>query len=217
MKRSSVLAHRGLFLCESEMNSHEALKNALEDGFGIETDLRDLNGNVVISHDPPKGSSSLPTLEWLLDQIFESSSIGRIALNIKSDGLANLLEIKMQNSGVDLDRFFVFDMSIPDSLSYLKGTIPVYSRISDYEEVPAFIESAKGVWVDNFNGSFPQVERAKALIEQGCRVTVVSPELHKRDHTNLWNDILDSGLYRSSLFEICTDFPVKAANLFCEI
>ena len=216
MKRSSILAHRGMFFSESEKNSPKALRRALDDGFGIETDLRDLNGRVVISHDPPRDSPAPSTLEWLLEQIASSPSAGRIGLNIKSDGLAAMIESELKKIGLDVNQFFVFDMSAPDCLSYLKGALPVYSRISDYEPTPAFLDKSKGVWVDNFSGCFQQVKRAKDLIDQGVRVAVVSPELHRRNHEGLWNEIVEEGLHLNPLFELCTDFPVEAVNRFCK-
>lgn len=215
MFRSSILAHRGLFLSESEKNSPEALRRALNEGFGIETDLRDLNGRVVISHDPPQGSPPPSTLEWLLEQVASSPSAGKVGLNIKSDGLSSMIESKLEAIELEAERFFVFDMSIPDCLSYLNGALPVYSRISDYEPVPTFLDRAQGVWVDNFSGSFQQVKCARELIGQGVRVAVVSPELHRRNHESLWNEIDEEGLHLSPLFELCTDFPMEAANRFC--
>ena len=53
MKKSNILAHRGLWFCEEEKNSSNALFKALDLGFGIETDVRDLCGELIISHDPP--------------------------------------------------------------------------------------------------------------------------------------------------------------------
>ncbi|QNI71220.1 hypothetical protein CyaNS01_02096 [Cyanobium sp. NS01] len=205
-----------MFSSESEKNSPEALRRALDEGFGIETDLRDLDGRVVISHDPPRGNPLPSTFEWLLEQVASSPSAGRIGLNIKSDGLSVMIESELKAIGLDIDRFFGFDMSVPDGLSYLKGSLPVYSRISDYEPMPAFLDRAKGVWVDNFSGSFQQVKRAKDLIDQGVRVAVVSPELHRRNHESLWNEIVEEELHLSPLFELCTDFPVEAANRFCK-
>jgi len=215
MKRSSILAHRGLFFNESEKNSPIALRRALDEGFGIETDLRDLDGRVVISHDPPRLNATPSSFEWFLDQVASSPSTGRIGLNIKSDGLSAMVESEIESIGIDVDRFFVFDMSVPDSLSYLKGCIPVYSRISDYEPMPTILKNAKGIWVDNFNGCFQQVKQAKDLTDKGIRAAIVSPELHLRNHVNLWNQITDAGLHLSPLFELCTDFPVEAANYFC--
>jgi len=214
MERSSILAHRGLFLGQSDKNSSKSLKRALDQGFGIETDIRDLDGKVVISHDPPKRRLPLPSLEWLLETLGSSPTVGRIALNIKSDGLAKYVESMIFAKGIQMERFFVFDMSIPDSLCYLKGAIPTYSRISDIEPVPAFLDKAKGIWVDDFDGSFPQVERAKEFVDQGIRVTIVSSELHQRDPLILWNKIIDYELHLSPLFELCTDFPLEAANRF---
>lgn len=216
MKRSSVLAHRGLFLSESDKNSPEALRRALDEGFGIETDLRDLDGRVVISHDPPLGSPLPSTFKWLLEQIVSSPSAGRIGLNIKSDGLSEMIESEVKAMGIDVDQFFVFDMSVPDGLSYLKGVLPVYSRISDYEPTPVYSGKIQGVWVDNFSGSFQQVKHAKVLTEQGIRVAVVSSELHRRNHESLWDEIVETGLHLSPLFELCTDLPMEAANRFCE-
>jgi hypothetical protein len=216
MERSSILAHRGLFLNELDKNSSEAIKRALGEGFGVETDLRDHDGRVVISHDPPRASPSPLSFEWLLDEIIASSANGRIGLNIKSDGLSGLIESRIKSKPIHADRFFVFDMSAPDSIPYLKSSIPVYSRISEHEHTPLFHDKVEGIWVDNFDGSFLQVERAKSIVEQGIRAAIVSPELHCRDHTKLWDSINYTGLYLSPLFELCTDYPVEAANRFCK-
>ena len=46
-----IIAHRGFWLEKSEQNSLKAFKKAFENGFGVETDVRDFNGELVISHD----------------------------------------------------------------------------------------------------------------------------------------------------------------------
>lgn len=217
MKRSSIMAHRGLFLSEIEKNSPEALKRALEEGFGIETDLRDLDGEIIISHDPPSSCIAPLRLEWLLEELNLSPCDGRIGLNIKSDGLSRLIESKIRNYGINPSRLFVFDMSIPDSLSYLMGSIPAYSRISEYESQPAFQDKVGGIWVDSFHGSFPQVKCACDLVRKGIRAAIVSAELHGRDRLKLWNEIIETKLHLSPHFELCTDFPIEAANQFCNV
>ena len=58
MKRFNILAHRGIFFNKNIENSEEALCTALSNRFGIETDLRDFGGKIVISHDPPREGSS---------------------------------------------------------------------------------------------------------------------------------------------------------------
>ena len=215
MERSSILAHRGYFLKESERNSAVALNRALEYGFGLETDVRDLNGRLVISHDPPL-DSSLPTeLSWLFERIVTSGSTARIALNVKADGLKTAIYELVKLTGINLDQIYVFDMSVPDGLAYISSPMHAYSRVSEYENRPAYADKVRGVWVDNFTGAFPQVERAADLMSKGIRAAIVSPELHRRNHLQLWSAILDSGIYENTLFEICTDLPVEAANYFC--
>jgi hypothetical protein len=200
----------------SENNSEVAINRALEHGFGLETDVRDLNGNLVISHDPPVESSDLPDLRWLLERIGACGSRGRIALNVKADGLAGSISELIQVSGINVEQIYVFDMSVPDSISYLKTQIPVYSRLSEYEHKPPFLDNALGVWVDNFTGDFPQIQYAKELMSKGIRAAIVSPELHRRDHQALWQAILDSGIHHNPLFELCTDYPAEAARQFCD-
>lgn len=45
-----LLAHRGYWSNGIPGNSPEALKRALECGYGIESDVRDYDGTLVISH-----------------------------------------------------------------------------------------------------------------------------------------------------------------------
>ena len=215
MDRSRILAHRGLYSSDSEKNSAIALQRAIDNGFGIETDLRDLNGRIVISHDPPLQSSDPLPFEWLLQLLRHNPGNARIALNIKADGLCSHINSLIAHSKIDSNTIFFFDMSIPDTLSYIKHNSPIYSRISEHEGIPAFLSAAQGVWVDNFSGGYPQVEKAQELIDKGFRVTLVSPELHKREHHRLWDEIHDSEIYLSELFELCTDLPHDAARKFC--
>jgi hypothetical protein len=215
LQLSSILAHRGWFLEPSEKNSPIALERAIQSGFGLETDVRDLNRRLIISHDPPQDSSELLDLDWLFSLIHSTGSKGRVALNIKADGLLPLLLPLQQSSCVEADQVFAFDMSVPDAISYLGSGIPAYSRISEYEQLPCFIDQVRGVWVDNFTGVFPQVRRASDLMEQGIRAAIVSSELHRRDPLPLWNEIIESRIYENPLFELCTDLPSQAAEMFC--
>lgn len=216
MKKSSILAHRGLPCSRAKQNSTTALLRAINEGFGLETDLRDYNGIIVISHDPPTSIDMPNSLRWLIQEINSSACKGRIALNIKSDGLAKDISSLLLSHANDTDKYFVFDMSIPDSQPYLKSPINVYSRMSEYESNPEALGSINGVWLDNFTGIFPQVEYAKGLLNQGLHTAIVSSELHGREHLNLWKEIRQSKIYLNPLFELCTDYPLEAANLFCD-
>jgi glycerophosphoryl diester phosphodiesterase len=48
-----VLSHRGYWLTETEKNSPSAFTRSFAMGFGTETDIRDRNSKLVISHDMP--------------------------------------------------------------------------------------------------------------------------------------------------------------------
>lgn len=49
-----ILAHRGFWKEETEKNTKIAFERAFNSGFGIETDLRDIKGEIVISHNMPQ-------------------------------------------------------------------------------------------------------------------------------------------------------------------
>ena len=48
-----ILSHRGCWNRDSEKNSIKAFEASFSLGFGVETDLRDYNGEIVISHEIP--------------------------------------------------------------------------------------------------------------------------------------------------------------------
>lgn len=214
METCSILAHRGWWQDPSEKNSPQALERALEAGFGIETDFRDLDGRVVISHDPARLAYDLRDAEWLLRLAGELGGRGRIAMNIKADGLQAALTEALAAAELSEDRAYAFDMAVPDALGYLARELPTYTRVSEYETVPPFLDRAAGVWVDNFTGAFPQVARAAELMKSGKRVAIVSPELHRRDHAALWDEIAAARLHENPLFELCTDLPQLALDKF---
>lgn len=210
MNRSNILAHRGWWDNEKDKNSCYALKRALDAGYGLETDVRDLNGKLVISHDPPNDDAV--STEWLFKTYVEMGVSGRIAINVKADGLQGLLVDEFKKSGLNEENTFVFDMAIPDQFGYLRLGLPTYTRVSEYEEASSLIEQTLGVWVDSFTGGGGQITQALFFMDKGYRVTIVSPELHKRDHLPLWSAIVKERLCENPLFEICTDFPVDFEN-----
>ncbi len=211
MKRGSILAHRGLWTDPADKNSRDALIAALDLGFGVETDFRDSEGVLWISHDPVKGNSAVRAARFFEDCV-EANRNGRLALNIKADGLQHMICDAIEAARVPMERLFAFDMSVPDAQGYIRSGFPVYFRASEYESDQSFAPVARGVWVDNFTGRFQQVQKALELLERGHRVAIVSPELHGRPHDALWQEILGSGLHLHPNFELCTDFPIEAHN-----
>ncbi len=213
MKIGNILAHRGCWSTRSERNTPVALFAAIDEGFGVETDFRDALGRLVVSHDPPCGSGLLDA-EAFFARLARPGSEGRLALNVKADGLQTMIADALGRSGLDVGRVFAFDMSIPDALGYLGEGLPIYTRTSEFEEVPSLLDRAEGLWVDDFGGVFPQIEAAIRHLAAGKRVALVSPELHGRDHRSVWDAVDAAGLHRAPLFELCTDFPREAFARF---
>lgn len=213
MKKSRILAHRGLWDETVVGNSAQAIKAAIEAGYGVETDIRDHRGVVVISHDPPVGDQYM-TLDELISFFTAKKSESILAINVKSDGLASMMSrTKIGRKYIENNLFF-FDMSIPDTLLYCKEQLPVYARESEYETADALAGFHCGVWLDNFTGNFSQVSVCEKYILQNTRVCIVSPELHKRDHLEFWIELRASGVTESPLVSLCTDFPSEAFEFF---
>ena len=205
-----LIAHRGYWLKPEEKNSLIAFSRALENGFGIETDLRDFKGCLVVSHDIPTESAiSIETFEKLLKDKFIESPI---ALNIKADGLFDLVENFLKSSR--LKNAFVFDMSIPDMRSYLKRGISVYTRLSEYENQAIFIENCDGIWLDSFDGRWFGCDFVSDLLKKSKKLCFVSPELHGRNHESFWKFLIENSFNENENISLCTDFPLEAKEYF---
>ncbi len=205
-----IIAHRGLWTKPDEKNTEEAFKKALSQGFGIETDFRDQMGGLVVSHDPPAQDALLA--KELAELYLENPVNAPMALNIKSDGLYELMAVFAADS--NLRNYFVFDMSIPDTLGYINKGVPFYSRVSEFELSPAFLDQASGVWLDCFQSDWYDAELLNRYLGMGKAVTVVSPELHRRPHWGIWNLLKNNKFHLNSMMSICTDFPVEAKEFF---
>lgn len=197
MNHVEILAHRGFWSLENEKNSIFALKRALVSGYGVELDLRDHNNNLVISHDPATGENTL--FDEFLQLYNQIGATQTIAINIKSDGISDALckALKRYN----IQNYFAFDMSIPDTLSYLKNNILIYMRISEYEDWTPLHEKAAGIWLDNFTNKISYLDLIKKITNNSKPVCMVSPELHGRPplEENIAKLILDRASH------ICTD------------
>ena len=205
-----IISHRGLWIKESEKNSEKSFKNSFQKGFGTETDVRDLSGRLVISHDMPLGGEVELSNFLSLASSHQPTEQLTLALNIKSDGLANALREELANfPALDV---FVFDMSIPDMPSYLNAGFKVFTRMSEVERKAAWIEKSYGVWLDSFNTDWFPNDLIIKLLKLGKSVCLVSPELHGRDHLGLWDQIFS--LKESERLILCTDYSIEAKNFF---
>jgi glycerophosphoryl diester phosphodiesterase len=201
-----VLSHRGYWREPAEKNTEAAFRRSFERGFGTETDLRDLAGELVISHDPPRGGE--PTFRRLLELHRELGPGLTLALNVKSDGLQAWVSELLEEFGVE--DAFVFDMAVPDALGYLNRGLSSFTRVSEEEPAPAFHDRASGVWIDGFRGDWADEAALRSHLDAGKRVCVVSPELHGRDHRPYWSRLAAMTVRRHPALMICTDLPEEA-------
>ncbi len=207
-----ILSHRGYWKTEEEKNTAIAFKRSFSLGYGTETDIRDSGGKLVISHDMPVGG------EIHCDDFFAQATEAytqqgdslTLALNVKADGLAPLIGTLL-HSYPSLDGF-VFDMSIPDMRSYFEARVPVFTRMSEVELQPVWLECASGVWLDGFHSEWYDDALISSLLANSKRVCVVSPELHKRSHINLWGRLKPFAEEKALM--LCTDFPEEATRFF---
>jgi hypothetical protein len=210
-----ILSHRGYWKTENEKNSKIAFERSFNLGFGTETDIRDFNGELVISHDPPENKFQHMTVSDFF-KLYKSTGDGlQLALNIKSDGLQKKLMQLIYD--FNIINYFVFDMSIPDSLGYVNNNSKIFTRQSEFEKDLAFYSQVHGIWMDEFNGNWIKEKDIQSHISNGKKVCIVSPELHKRDFKVEWNIYKNifAKDYNDNIF-FCTDFPDKAKIYFYE-
>jgi glycerophosphoryl diester phosphodiesterase len=206
------LAHRGLWKSIEEKNGAAALLLALQSGFGLETDIRDARGHLVVSHDPPEGHVLL--LEEALGFRGSKDKSLPLALNIKADGLSGRLRQLLEKT--DVKEYFCFDMSVPETLVYRREGLRFFTRESEYEPHPPLYDNAAGVWMDMFHSDWITPAQIVRHLEAGKQVAIVSPELHGRPHESFWARLRDAGLARRSGVMLCTDFPLTAREFFYE-
>jgi len=201
--KSRIYCHRGYWENENQQNSLPAFAKAVANGFGVETDIRDYQGSIVISHDSASNSSL---------SIEELPKTGTpIALNLKADGLLGLNR-KSLEALLSVKGTFVFDGSIPEMLRYKELGFSHALRISEYErEVPWKPEF---IWLDSFHSDWwSEIDLLREFSEKHF-VIVVSPELHSRQYARVW-DLLCAEMNRGNPnLGICTDYPNQFLDLF---
>jgi hypothetical protein len=204
-----ILSHRGCWTEPGEKNSIAAFMRSMKCGFGLETDIRDCAGRIVVSHDVPMGN------ELDFDQFMKLfHNMDRpLALNIKADGLA--IALKRALTAYNIKDWFVFDMSVPDMRTYLNERMPVFARVSEVERDPPWIDEVAGIWFDSFHGNNYSVDKITEFLREGRQVCVVSPELHGRSHRDVWQAL--KTLSYEAGFMICTDYPEQARRFFTRI
>ncbi|MBE5832915.1 MAG: hypothetical protein E7306_14405 [Butyrivibrio sp.] len=204
-----IIAHRGFWKTDVEKNQKEAFLRAADNHIGSETDFRDYMEKLVISHNVADRTC------LSADDFFAiyKGTRSTLALNIKADGIQYLLKELLNKNNIT--NFFCFDMSIPDTLEYIKSGLKFFVRESEYETINDLYDKADGVWADGFEGDeWITKDYIKTHRNKGKRVCIVSSDLHKRDYSSLWERLKDKEILDDGGVILCTDYPDKAKEFF---
>ena len=209
----NILSHRGYWKDPVEKNLAVSFERSFELGFGTETDIRDYRGELVISHDI--ADEKCITVKELFEIYNKCETALPLALNIKSDGLQ--IKLKELLRKYNITNYFVFDMSVPDGLQYLKYKINSFTRQSEYEKAPSFYNESVGIWLDEFKEHWINKETIQYHLSNNKQICIVSPDLHKRKYKKEWQHYKDieEELNIDNLM-ICTDYPEDAKEFFNE-
>ncbi len=203
-----ILSHRGFWQKKDERNKRDAFVRSFNSGFGTETDLRDICGKIVISHDMPHGDEI--TFEDVL-KIMDGRNLP-LALNIKADGQATAIKELLDK--YNHTNYFTFDMSIPDMVVQIANGLNVYTGQSDLIKTPILLDKCGGVWLDAFNSDWYDAARLDEIVADSGHVCIVSSDLHKRDTGYQWEQIKKSKSFNSDNLMLCTDKPISAKEYF---
>lgn len=199
-----VLCHRGIWSSVLEQNSQNSFKLAALQGMGIELDIRDYRAELVVSHNVPLGNE--PKLAEVLAELVELNYQGYLALNVKSDGLLDLIQ---KDKNLNQIQHFFFDMAAPEAVQYRSRGLACATRLSEVEETRESprVEAEPGIyWLDSFFGDWWLNMEWDDFFPRGAKVFVVSPELHGRDHNPAWEKVL-TWIQEGKDVGVCTDYP----------
>lgn len=205
-----ILSHRGFWLCPEEKNMRIAFERSFKFNFGTETDLRDLNSKIVISHDMPVTSPNILFFEDILDIMAGKNLM--LALNIKADGLID--EVLSILTKYEHTNYFTFDMSIPDMVLQSTRHSRFFTGWSDIVKSPILYDKSVGIWLDSFNYDWFSSVEIDSILTDLKEVCIVSAELHTRGYQHQWSIIKESQYINSDCLMLCTDVPLKAKEYF---
>lgn len=203
-----IISHRGYWIEPREKNTLHAFRRSFDLGFGTETDIRDLDSQIVISHDMPKKADAPLSFENFLEVYVSYEGSIPLALNIKADGIQDEAMRLLNNFSVN--EFVFFDMSVPDAVLTAKKGYPFLARRSDLEPHDYLFESCKGFWLDEFENAWIDRSFIETYSSAGKDIYVVSPELHGNEHIARWTQYREMGLSDFDNVTLCTDMPENA-------
>ena len=217
----NILSHRGNLAGRepARENSLDQVKQALELGFGLETDIRwERTGGFYISHDVAPFAASGEAARHAA--VWRQHPRQTIALNIKELGYEQRL-IDFLDQTETATQVFLFDMEllerVPGVTAGLYARLGPHvrraARVSDRNEPVAAAVADRGaglVWLDEFDRSWAGRDDVARLHDAGKVIYAVSPELHGSGLAQAqarWDDFLGWGIAG-----VCTDYPLALAE-----
>lgn len=179
-----------------EIIKHRAnIITQIDTRYGLEIDVRDSVGELVISHNPVLGNEV--TLNDYLKHIDNKKLL---AINSKSSEIENKLKQILQTNNIT--NYFTFDWPVPSLIKAIQVQLVCAFRLSEYEK--EIIPNCLWVWIDAFHSIWYNEIFLNSLKSKGLKIAIVSPELHNRkDELSKVKELVKSG----KVDAICTDLP----------
>lgn len=185
-----IISHRVNTIAKLEQTSSE---------YGVEVDLRDHGGRIIVQHDALKDGE--PFEEYIKHYRHRF-----IILNVKCEGIEQ--EVLSLIRGRDIEDFFLLDLSFPAIVKLIRrGERRIALRFSEHEPIDGCLALAGKVdwlWVDCFSDYPAQIPHRERVLK-AFKTCLVSPELQGRDplRADRMREVVE--LYRASA--VCTKFP----------
>jgi hypothetical protein len=208
MKYLDILSHRANGF--GPENSLEAVRAALEHGFGVEIDIRtSTSGVLYVSHDMLRDYKGREFSGYL--ELFSLFPDRTVAINVKDAQAANDVMLLLERGLIP--RGFAFDFELVGLESPRGGHAAV--RVSDlpgerYHEISW--EGVQFLWLDEMSDNWITADMLKVIGSQG-QTYWVSPELHGRPWFERWRVLAP---FRG-LNGICTDYTHEFRTHFARL
>ncbi len=162
-----------MFICHRVNYLDETISNDIFSKFnGIEFDIRDFSGDLIIQHDPFINGQ-------LFTDFIKYCPINKFyIINIKSEGIEEKI-IQLLDK-YNINNYFFLDCNIPTINKISKITNKIAGRLSEFEPIECIEKLSNTitwVWVDVFN-FFPLTYNDYLKIKnKNIKICLVSPEL----------------------------------------
>ena len=159
-----------MIIIKHRINSVEALKSVSHE-FGVEIDIRDRNGKLILSHEPFGNGE-------LLEDFLKNYRHKFIVFNVKCEGIEK--EITRLAEKYNIKDYFLLDVSFPFMVGLSgNGLTKLAVRFSEFESIETcknMAGKAEWVWVDCFS-KMPLDKESCKILSKNFKICIVSPEL----------------------------------------